>query len=79
MLALPKYGVDEWKTGYFDITLGDFRINFVTGDLLTAAIDDIKMLPGLCSEVCKYARAESTNSFRVTELYFNLKISFFYC
>lgn len=53
VVALPKYGIDQWNTGYFDLTLGDFRLKFVTGDLLTAAIDDVQMIPGMCSNVCK--------------------------
>jgi hypothetical protein len=46
--------LDEWKTGYFDITLGEFKLNFKTGDLLSAAVDDVLMIPGMCSDVCKY-------------------------
>ncbi|XP_045181242.2 uncharacterized protein LOC123540352 isoform X3 [Mercenaria mercenaria] len=56
-VKIPRtYGIrsnslDEWKTGYFDVTLGDFKLMFRTADLLSAAIDDIVMIPGMCSEV----------------------------
>lgn len=44
-------GFDEWKTGYFDVSIGDFRVNFQTGDLLKTAIDDVVMIPGMCKDV----------------------------
>ncbi|XP_060565192.1 uncharacterized protein LOC132724366 isoform X3 [Ruditapes philippinarum] len=54
--------LDEWKTGYFDITLGEFKLNFKTGDLLSAAVDDVLMIPGMCSDVlCKDDEFRCTN------------------
>ena len=60
-VALPKNGIDQWYTGYFDISLGDFQIKFVSGDLLTAAIDDIQMIPGMCNNVCTYRLYNTMN------------------
>jgi len=43
-------GRDEWRTGYFDITHGEYVLKFTTGLLLQTAIDDVKLLPGKCQE-----------------------------
>lgn len=48
----PRY-LDEWKTGYFNVPKGEWRLMFVTGDLLSTAVDDIVMMPGMCEDVCK--------------------------
>ena len=52
--GLYHNSLDEWKTGYFDITRGDFELKFVTGDQLKAAIDDVMLLNGMCRDVCEY-------------------------
>lgn len=47
------YSDDVWRTGYFDITLGEFQLQFVTGDQLKTAIDDVMLLDGMCNNVCE--------------------------
>ncbi|XP_052762576.1 uncharacterized protein LOC128205159 isoform X5 [Mya arenaria] len=44
------YERDEWRTGYFDISHGEYQLKFKTGVLLKSAVDDVKLVPGMCEE-----------------------------
>nr|XP_022332226.1 uncharacterized protein LOC111129944 isoform X3 [Crassostrea virginica]XP_022332231.1 uncharacterized protein LOC111129944 isoform X3 [Crassostrea virginica] len=44
---------DQWKLGYFDLSAGTYHLEFTCTELLKTAIDDISVVPGLCSQsVC---------------------------
>lgn len=41
---------DQWKLGYFDLSAGTYHLEFTCTELLKTAIDDISVVPGLCSQ-----------------------------
>ncbi|KAH3802292.1 hypothetical protein DPMN_155967 [Dreissena polymorpha] len=47
---ISRVGRDEWRTGYFDLSLGEYQLQFLAGDILRTAIDDVQILPGACSQ-----------------------------
>ena len=44
---------DIWRTGYLDIPHGEYKLKFITGDRMKVAVDDVMLLDGMCSNVCK--------------------------
>ena len=50
---LSRTGVDEWRTGYADVTAGEYRLQFRAGDLMRTAVDDVELIHGRCDQVRK--------------------------
>ncbi|KAH3821738.1 hypothetical protein DPMN_123505 [Dreissena polymorpha] len=41
---IHRVGRDELRAGYFDLCLGEYQLQFLVGDILRTAIDDVQIL-----------------------------------